>query len=164
MSDTIQNGKHVSLTYSIRDEAGRLLEHSDLPISYIQGGHNELIGGLDAAISGKRAGDEVGLELDAEDTGFGPYDPHLIVTDDAENVPPQFREIGAEVPMQSESGEVRTFYVTEITEGRLTLDGNHPFAGKRLWVRIRIHDVRDPTAADLQEDAAWDAAEPRRLH
>jgi FKBP-type peptidyl-prolyl cis-trans isomerase SlyD len=164
MSEQVAAGKLVSLTYSIRDEAGRMLEHSDLPISYIQGGHNELIGGLDAAIDGKRAGDEVGLELDAEDTGFGPYDPNLTFTDDLENVPPQFREIGAEVPMQSESGEVRTFYVTQIAGGRLTLDGNHPLAGKRLRVRIRIHDVREPTAADLREDAPGDTLAPHRLH
>jgi FKBP-type peptidyl-prolyl cis-trans isomerase SlyD len=164
MSEQVAAGKLVSLTYSIRDEAGRMLEHSDLPISYIQGGHNELIGGLGAAIDGKRAGDEVGLELDAEDTGFGPYDPTLTFTDDLENVPPEFREIGAEVPMQSESGEVRTFYVTQIAGGRLTLDGNHPLAGKRLSVSIRIHEVREPTATDLQEDASGDAATPHRLH
>ena len=164
MTDRVAAGKLVSLTYSIRDEGGQILEHSDLPIDYIQGGHNELIGGMDKALAGKRAGDEVELDLSPEDSGFGPYDPNLTITDDVANVPPQFCHIGAEVPMQSESGDVHTFYVTRIADGRLTVDGNHPLAGKRLLVSVRIHDVRDPTAADLYEDAADGATAPKTLH
>jgi FKBP-type peptidyl-prolyl cis-trans isomerase SlyD len=164
MSEQVTNGKLVSLTYSIRDAGGQVLEQSDLPVSYIPGGHNELIGGMDEALAGKRPGDEVDLELSPEQSGFGPYDPDLSFTDDLDNVPPQFRHLGAEVPMQSETGEMRTFYVTKIADGRLTVDGNHPLAGKRLWVRIRIHEVRDPAAADLQQDAAGGATAPRQLH
>jgi FKBP-type peptidyl-prolyl cis-trans isomerase SlyD len=157
-------GKLIALTYSIRDDSGRLLEESNLPVRYIQGGHNELIGGMDAAISGKCPGDEVDLDIPASESGFGPYDPDLTFTDEIENVPPQFRELGAEVPMQSEAGEVRTFYVTQIADGRLTIDGNHPLAGKRLLVRIRIQEVREPTAADLQQDMGGADASPATLH
>jgi FKBP-type peptidyl-prolyl cis-trans isomerase SlyD len=164
MSDCVAAGKLVSLTYSIRDAGGQVLEQSDLPVSYIQGGHNELIGGMDQALTGRCAGDEVELELSPEESGFGPYNPDLTFTDDLDNVPPEFRHIGAEVPMQSESGEVRTFYVTRIAEGRLTVDGNHPLAGKRLRVTIRIRQVREPTVADLREDAAGGADAPRTLH
>ena len=53
----------VSLTYSIADEAGNILEQTDLPVGYIHGGHTELIGGMDEAVSGKRAGDRVELQL-----------------------------------------------------------------------------------------------------
>jgi FKBP-type peptidyl-prolyl cis-trans isomerase SlyD len=157
MSDRVAAGKLVSLTYSIRDDAGQVLEQSNLPVSYIQGGNSELIGGMDAAIAGKGAGDEVELDVAPEASGFGPYDPDLTFTDAVENVPPEFRRVGAEVPMQSDAGETRTFYVTRIADGRLTVDGNHPLAGKRLRVRIRIQDVREPSAADVQADAADDA-------
>jgi FKBP-type peptidyl-prolyl cis-trans isomerase SlyD len=162
MSDTIQNGKHVSLTYSIRDEQDNVLEHSDLPVAYIQGGNNELIGGMDSAVEGKRAGDEVELELSPEESGFGPYDPDLTFTDDIENVPSELRRVGAEVTMQNEAGDTRSFYVTRIENGRLTVDGNHPFAGKRLFVNIRINEVRDPTSAELQQDAVGE--QPPTLH
>lgn len=143
MSEQVTNGKRVSLTYSIRDAGGQVLEQSDLPVSYIPGGHNELIGGMDEALAGKRPGDEVDLELSPEQSGFGPYDPDLSFTDDLDNVPPQFRHLGAEVPMQSETGEMRTFYVTKIADGRLTVDGNHPLAGKTLTIRVQIREVRD---------------------
>jgi len=147
----ITDGKYVSLTYSIVDEHGSVLEQTDLPVGYIHGGHTELIGGMDHAISGKRAGDKIELVL-APDEGFGPHDPDLTFTDDIDNVPPQFRYVGAEVPMQNESGEVKTFYVTCIENGRLTVDGNHPLAGKALRVHVRIQEVRDPTREELSQD------------
>ncbi len=94
MSDIIRTGKLVSLTYSIRDERDNILEQSDLPVSYIQGGNNELIGGMDRAVEGKRAGDEAELELSPDDSGFGPYDPDLTFTDDIDNVPPAVSSFG----------------------------------------------------------------------
>ncbi len=154
MSDqSITSGKHVSLTYSISDESGNVLEQSDLPVSYIHGGRTELIGGMDQAIAGKCAGDKVSFGLPPKGA-FGEHDPSLTFSDDIENVPPQFRQIGAEVQMQNEDGEARTFYVTKIADGRLTVDGNHPLAGKTLQVHIQIQDVRDPTEQELEQDAS----------
>jgi FKBP-type peptidyl-prolyl cis-trans isomerase SlyD len=158
----VKDGKLVSLVYSICEESGRVLEQSDLPVSYIHGGHNELIGGMDRAVAGKRAGDSVELTL-KPDEGFGPHDPDLTFTDAIENVPPQFRHIGAEVQMQNEAGDVRTFYVTKMGDGRLTVDGNHPFAGRELRVKVKIKDVRDPTKQELEQDGLT-RAPPSALH
>ena len=163
MSDqVITNGKLVSLTYSILDEQGNVLEQNDLPVRYVHGGQTELIGGMDKAVAGKRAGDKVEMMLTPE-SGFGRHDPSLTYTDDIENVPPEFRVLGAEVPMRSESGEVKTFYVTRIANGRLTVDGNHPLAGKTLKVQVSIKEVREPTLRELREDAQSPAA-PHVVH
>jgi len=150
-NQTIKNGKLVSLTYSICDQSGSVLEQSDLPMSYIHGGRTELIGGMDRVVAGKCAGDEGRFEL-GPDQGMGPYDPALTFTDIINNVPPQFRHLGAEVQMQSESGDIKTFYVTKIENGELTLDGNHPLAGKKLRVEVKIKEVRDPTEQELMQD------------
>ena len=147
----VSAGKLVSLTYSIADLEGRVLEQTDLPVNYIHGGQVELIGGMDRALSGKSAGDAVELLLGPED-GFGPHDPSLTFTDDLENVPPDFRHLGAEVQMQNDRGEVRSFFVTRIDDGKLTVDGNHPLAGKTLRVHVRIEEVREPTREELSED------------
>lgn len=149
--ETIQPGKYVSLTYTISDSDDNLLEQNDLPVNYIHSGDKELIGGMDRAVLGKSAGDEVEMEVPPED-GFGQPDPDLMFTDDLENVPPQFRRIGAEVQMESESGDVKTFYVTKIEDGKLTVDGNHPLAGKTLIVRVKILEVRNPTPEDMGTD------------
>jgi len=147
----IENGKLVSLTYSICDRFDHVLEQSDLPVSYIHGGQTELVGGMDRAVAGKRAGDTIHIEL-GPDQGIGPYDPDLTFTDDIENVPPQFRHVGTEVPMENESGEAKTFYVTKIENGQLTVDGNHPLAGKDLRIRVQIKEVRDPTEQERMKD------------
>jgi FKBP-type peptidyl-prolyl cis-trans isomerase SlyD len=161
--EIVRPGKYVGLIYSIADDAGTIVEQTDLPVGYIHGGNTELIGGMDAAVSGKRAGDRVELTL-LPDQGFGPHDPNLTFTDALENVPPEFRFLGAEVPMQSESGEVKTFYVTRIAEGTLTVDGNHPLAGKSLRVHVRIQEVRDPTADEIAQDGGACALPGRSLH
>lgn len=155
----IRNGKLVSLVYSICDQSGNVLEQSDLPVSYIHGGRTELIGGMDKAMAGKRAGDSVRFALRSEQ-GVGPYDPSLTFTDAIDNVPPQFRHVGAEVPMQNEAGEMKTFYVTKIENGQLTVDGNHPFAGKELQVRIAIQEVRDPSEQELSQDSLAHSERP----
>lgn len=147
----VRPGKYVSLTYSIADEAGAILEQTDLPVGYIHGGHTELIGGMDEAVSGRCAGDRVDLALSPEQ-GFGPHDPDLTFTDDLANVPPELRFVGAEVQMQNAQGEVRVFYVTAVGEHTLTVDGNHPLAGKALSVHVHIREVRDPTPDELIAD------------
>lgn len=149
----VKNGKFVSITYSIADDAGNILEQTDLPVSYIHGGRTELIGGMDQAINGRQAGEEVDMLL-APEQGFGPHDPSLTFTDDIANVPPQVRYVGAEVQMQNESGEVKSFFVTQIDDSKLTVDGNHPLAGKSLKVHVRIQEVRDPTGDELAQDSA----------
>jgi len=150
---TVSPGKFVSITYTMRDADGKVLEQSDLPVSYIHGGSTELIGGMDRALAGKRVGDEVEMSVPAGDA-FGPHDPDLTFTDDLANVPPEFRFVGAEVPMQNDAGDARTFYVTRIEDGRLTVDGNHPLAGKPLQVRMTVREVRDPTPAEVAQDRA----------
>lgn len=147
--EVIKPGKFVSLTYHIVDMDGTVLEQNDIPVSYVHGGETELIGNMDKAVVGKSAGDEVELVIPPEES-FGEHDPDLTFTDDIENVPPQFRQLGAEVQMQNEDGEIKKFYVTRIEDGKLTVDGNHPLAGKSLKVCVKILEVRDATMADMQ--------------
>lgn len=138
----VQAGKYVALTYSISSESGEILEQYDLPVGFVYGSDTELIGGMDEAIRGKAAGDSLEIAVPPEQ-GFGLHDSTLTFTDNLENAPPRFRRLGAEVAMQNEAGEVKTFYVTKIENGKLTLDGNHPLAGKSLVVQVNILEVRD---------------------
>ena len=148
-SDRVDHGKFVSLTYSITDEKGNVLEQSDLPVSYVYGGDTELVGGVDDAILGKGEGDKVEVTLPPENA-FGDHDPDLTFTDKIANVPPEFRRLGAEVEMRNDAGEARTFYVTRIEGDELTVDGNHPMAGKTITVHIKILEVRDATPDDVK--------------
>ncbi|MCB1791905.1 MAG: FKBP-type peptidyl-prolyl cis-trans isomerase [Gammaproteobacteria bacterium] len=147
--DTIRAGKYVGLTYTIFDEQENIVEQHDMPIGFVYGSDTELIGGMDKAVAGRRAGDQVEVEVTPEQ-GFGDHDPSLTFTDDIENVPPQFLQVGAEVQMQNDAGESRSFFVTRIAHGKVTIDGNHPLAGKHLKVRVSIVEVRDARPGEEQ--------------
>lgn len=150
--EIITPGKFVSLTYSLVDEDGTLLEQSDLPVSYIHGGEMELIGGLDKSVAGKSPGEKLVISVPPENA-FGLYDRDLVFTDDLNNVPEQFRYIGAEVQMQNEAGDAKSFFVTKIEGNTLTIDGNHPLAGKMLTATVNILEVRDATKEDAMVTA-----------
>jgi len=140
--EIVKPGKYVGVTYVIMDEAGNVVEQHDVALGFVYGSDTELIGGMDKAVAGKQVGDQVEVKIPPED-GYGERDPALSFTDDIENVPPQFRQVGAEVQMQNEAGEIKSFYVTDISDGKLTVDGNHPLAGKELTVKVTIAEVRD---------------------
>lgn len=149
MSEKIKPGSFVSLTYVISDTEGNILEQNDIPVGYVYGGDMELLGGMDNALRGKRVGDRVEFDV-PPDQGFGPHDPHLTFIDDLNNVPDEFRFLGAEVQMQNDRGEIKSFFVTRIENGQLTLDGNHPLAGRNLRVSLEVKEVRKATAEDMQ--------------
>jgi len=153
--------KVVSFTYSIVDEEGELLEQSDLPISYVHGGKHDLFDKAVHELDGCVIDDTVEVSLTPEE-GFGAHDPELTYTDDIDNVPEEFRRIGAQVEMMNDQGDSKTFVVTHIEDGKLTVDGNHPMAGKVITFRIKVTDIRDATADELQNGV--DAMQAPVLH
>ncbi len=149
MSDKITQNKFVSLTYTISDEDNNILEHIDVPIQYIQGVKSQVIKKIEIALEGHETGDLVHVTLSPEE-GFGPHLPELTFADDINNVPEEFHSIGAEVEFQNDHGESKIFRVTEIADGKLTVDGNHPFAGKSITYNITVKEVRDATGSELK--------------
>ena len=149
MSNTIiSKDKFVSLVYTITDNTGETLERIDLPIQYIHGRDSQVIEKVEAALEGKKQGEEVKVSLSAAE-GFGEHQEELTFTDDVDNVPAQFHQIGAEVEFQNDHGETKIFRVVKIEEGKLTVDGNHPFAGKTITYNIKVNEVRDATPEEL---------------
>jgi FKBP-type peptidyl-prolyl cis-trans isomerase SlyD len=148
MSERIKKDKYVSLTYTITDDAGETLERIELPISYIQGRDSQVIERVSQALEGHVVGDTVSVRLSPAE-GFGESQPELMFTDDLDNVPPQFHRIGAEVEFQNDRGEMKVFRVCKIENGKLTVDGNHPLAGKNITYNITIQAVRDATMEEL---------------
>ena len=152
MTDTIKRDKFVSLTYTITDEHNDILERIDMPVNYVHGRDSQVIDKVEKALEGCALGDEVSVELSPED-GFGEHQRELTFVDDIDNVPPEFRHVGAEVEFQNDKGESRMFRVSRIEDGKLTVDGNHPFAGKVITYNIRVTAVRDATSDEITNGA-----------
>ncbi len=162
MSDTVQRGRVVYITYVIADDAGRVLEQYGMPVGYVHGGRSGLFDKVEAALAGRRVGDQVEVKLSAGEA-FGPHRPELTFTDDLENVPPEHRVPGSEVEFENERGERQVFRVTRIQDGRLTVDGNHPLAGKDLTFRLRVEDIRPATPEEIASGMPADSP-LQRLH
>ena len=152
MSDRISQNKLVSLVYTITDDSDNVLESNDVPVQYIQGVSSQVIEKIEQVLEGHQAGDMVQVSLTPEE-GFGPHRPELTFTDDLKNVPAEFHAIGAEVEFQNDHGESKIFRVSEIRDGKLTVDGNHPFAGKSITYNITVKEVRDASAGELADGA-----------
>jgi len=148
-NEKITAKKLVELTYQIADEQGEIIERVDIPLKYIHAVDGMLFPKVEAALTGCVVGDKVDVTLTPAE-GFGEQDPNLLFTDDLKNVPEQFHQIGAEVEMQNDRGEVKKFAVSKIENGKLTVDGNHPLAGKTLVFSIKVVTVRDASDDELK--------------
>lgn len=150
MSDAISANKLVTLTYVIKNELDELIEQNDLPVSYVHGAGGELLPILEKSLEGKAAGDSIEVVVLPAD-GFGEHDPALTFTDDIDNVPEEYRKVGAQAEFQNEDGEVKVFTVSKINEELVTLDGNHPLAGKTVKLVANIKEVRDATDEEIAQ-------------
>jgi FKBP-type peptidyl-prolyl cis-trans isomerases 2 len=151
MSETISINKFVELTYRIIDQSnGEVIEQVEEPLGYVQGDNSLLFNQVTKELEGKCVGDEVEILLKAEDA-FGKKADELIFTDDINNVPMEYRFIGASVTMQNDKGGTKDFIVSSIEDGKLTIDGNHPLAGKDIIFYVEILSIREATADEIIE-------------
>lgn len=158
---TVSRHKAVYITYSVSDPEGNILEQSDVPVGYVQGAGSDIFEKIETALEGCTVGDAVEVTLPPEQ-GFGAYRPELTYTDDLDNVPPEFRRVGAEVSFSNDQDETINMVVTRIENGKLTLDGNHPFAGKTVIFRVTVAAVRDATPEEVSAGVPEGGTE--RLH
>jgi len=139
---TVDRNKVISITYTIRDESGEVVEAVEIPVDYLHGGRYGLYPKIEQALDGKQVGDMVEVTL-TPDEGFGPHDPAKTFTDAIENVPPEYRKLGAEAEFHNDQGETLKMRVVHVDAGTVTLDGNHPFAGKTVTFAVKVAAIRD---------------------
>jgi len=154
MSDeniTVANDIVVSMAYVLRVEDGQLIDQSedDAPLEYIQGAR-QIIPGLEKALIGLNVGDEKIVEVKPAD-GYGERDPDDIVEMPRGNLPESIDlSVGKPLKMKdSESGESFKAYVVESNPETVTLDFNHPLAGRTLNFHVKIINLRQATEEEL---------------
>ncbi|HEY5634436.1 MAG TPA: hypothetical protein VIT02_11800 [Burkholderiaceae bacterium] len=154
MSETIQSGKFVELTYRVTDrKSGHVLTRVDFPLGYVHG-HNEILApSVHGQLEGKSAGDVIEVPIDGNEI-FGPRDESLVFTDQIENVPEEYRQLGTSILMENDSGQTRSFIVTRFDEETLTVDGNNPLCGREVVFTLRVLTVRDATDEEIRAGGA----------
>ncbi|MEY3221061.1 MAG: peptidylprolyl isomerase [Pseudomonadota bacterium] len=144
----VSKNKVVFVTYALYDSNDQLFEKSDIPIGYIQGAEKGLFFKLEESLNGRVEGDKISVTLSPEEA-FGKHRPDLTFTDDLKNVPPQFHRVGAQIDFQNDQGDTKTFVVSKIENGKLTVDGNHPLAGQNVRFDLMIVEVRNPLPEEI---------------
>ena len=154
MSETIQDGKFVELTYKVTDrKSGHVLTCVEFPLGYVHG-HNEILApSVHEELEGRSPGDVIEVPIDGNRI-FGPRDESLVFTDRIENVPEAYRQVGTSILMENDQGRTRSFLVTRIDEGTLTVDGNNPLCGREVVFRLEVLSVRDATDAEMMAGGA----------
>jgi FKBP-type peptidyl-prolyl cis-trans isomerase SlyD len=158
MSETIQDGKFVELTYKVTDtKSEHVLTGVEFPLGYVHG-HNEILApSVHKALEGKSAGDVIDVPIVGHRI-FGSRDEALVFTDRIENVPEEYRHVGTRILMENDSGETRSFIVTRMDGETLTVDGNNPLCGREVVFTLEVLTVRDATDEEMKAGGAIDAA------
>jgi len=154
MSDAIQDGKFVELTYKVTDKkSGHVLTMVEFPLGYVHG-HNEILApSVHRELEGKSAGDVIEVPIDGSRI-FGARDESLVFTDRIENVPEEYRQVGTSILMENDKGQTRSFLVTRIDDETLTVDGNNPLCGRDVVFTLEILTVRDATDEETMAGGA----------
>lgn len=140
----------VSFHYTLKDEKGVEIESSrdGEPLTYIHG-HSQIVVGLEKVLNGKKVGEHVATSV-APAEGYGERDEALIIKvprDHFEAEAPL--KIGTVLELEDENENVILAAVTELGKDNVTLDANHPMAGKTLNFAVEILEIRKATAEEL---------------
>ena len=148
MTEVVTKNKYVEFTYSITNAEGQIIEQVEVPVNYVHGVKMGLWPKLEAALENKKINDQVNVSFEPGEV-FGEVDQDLIFEDEIKNVPEEYRELGKIVEFQSDSGDVKPFRVTEITDTKIILDGNHPLSNVKINFNVNIIDIRNATETEI---------------
>lgn len=145
----------VRLGFRIRDQlGGGLLQYGE-DLVYLHGGYGGAFPKVEQAMEGCRVGDRVSVVLSPEE-GYGMYYPELVITLPSEEFSDELPQAGEAVDGQLPDGRSMTFTVSGLADGQITLDGNHPFAGKHLLFDFEVLDIRASVDAERSAGFAFD--------
>ncbi len=148
MQNQIAKNSVVTLNYTVRDTDGAVIDDGEHPLVYLHGGYDGIFPVLEETLHAKKVGDVLQIKLLPEEA-FGDYDEELILVEDAKLFPENI-EVGMSFERVSEDGEEEVVYrVTDIADGKVVVDGNHPLAGVALVFDVTVAEVRPATTEEI---------------
>jgi len=147
----IAPNKVVRIDYTLTTDANEVVDTSTggEPLAYLHGARN-IIPGLENALTGKQAGDELSVRIEPAEA-YGERDDRLVqmvpraMFEDSDKI-----EIGMQFHSADPEGNVTVVTVTHTTDDAITVDANHPLAGIPLTFAVKIVDVRDATSEEME--------------
>ncbi|MHB1360514.1 MAG: FKBP-type peptidyl-prolyl cis-trans isomerase [Rhodocyclaceae bacterium] len=148
----MQIDKHtvVTLAYSVADSEGNLVDAGEHPLTFLHGGYGGIFEKIEEELLGQVTGFQKDIRLQPEEA-FGEYDAELVIIEPRDLFPENI-EVGMQFERASSNeDEDGTLYtITDIAEGKVVVDGNHPLAGMALVFSCTVSAVRAATAEEIE--------------
>ncbi len=157
----VDAGSVVTLTYDILDQAGEIIESSDLsgPVSFLVG-KGAIIKGLDQQVTGMQKGEEKSFELPPEEA-FGRAEDAPTRELPRTEFPAEAKlAVGERFEAGVGPGQKITLEVVESSDEKVTVRMLHPLAGQTISMNIKVVSVRAATAAENEAGRAISAPPP----
>tara|TARA_B100000287_G_scaffold429454_1_gene482831 strand:- start:45 stop:500 length:456 start_codon:yes stop_codon:yes gene_type:complete len=142
---TVSNGSNVTLHYKGTLKNGEVFDDSKARGSTmsITVGQGRLIKGFESALIGMSEGQTKSIAL-SSDEAYGPVRPDAIVTAPKSAFPEDFVfQEGVQVTGRTPEGQMSYAKIISFTDTEVTLDHNHPLAGKDLNFQIELVEIDD---------------------
>jgi FKBP-type peptidyl-prolyl cis-trans isomerase SlyD len=147
----IEKDTVVRIDYTLRDDAGEVLDSSDGgdPLEYLHG-NDQIVPGLEAALAGRDEGESFKADVPPA-LGYGERDEEAVLKIPRDRFPATMRlEEGMELATRTPSGQVMRLRLTKVGLEAVEADMNHPLAGMNLHFDITVRGVRAATAEELE--------------
>ena len=137
----IKDGNKVTLHYTGKT-GGETFDTSvgRTPLVFTVGKH-QVIKGFEDAVLGMKKGEKKTFDI-APEEGYGPHHAELVKEVPRDKIPSQKEiKVGMVLQMQMPNNQIAMMRITNVTDKSVTVDMNHPLAGKKLTFEIEIVDV-----------------------
>lgn len=143
MAQKAQQGDKVAVHYTGKLDDGEVFDSSKGrdPLEFEVGG-GQVIPGFDRAVDGLAIGESREVRLEPEEA-YGDPREDLVVNVEKNQFPPDAEpEVGQQVQVQVAPDQSRIATIQDIGEEAITLDLNHPLAGKALTFEVELVEIR----------------------
>lgn len=150
----ISKNSVVTLNYTLKNDQGEVLDESQDGSFLYMHGAGGIIPGLEGQLEGKSAGDSFSAHIEPAD-GYGERDDSMVQVVPRDMFDKDHPiEVGTQFHAESPEGEMLTVTVTNIEGDDITVDGNHPLAGIALNFDVKIADIREASAEEIEHGHA----------
>ena len=137
-----KEGDEVQVHYTGKLEDGTVFDTSQdgEPLSFTIG-ENRVIPGFESAVVGMEPGDSKTTEIEP-DQAYGEHRDDMVMELDRDQIPEDVEpDVGQQLQLRLENGQTVPVLITALGEETVTIDANHPLAGRTLIFEIELVDV-----------------------
>jgi FKBP-type peptidyl-prolyl cis-trans isomerase 2 len=148
----VKFGDSITVNFIGKLDDGTIFDSSEEtgPLEFTVG-QDGIISGFSQAVVGMEVGESRTVRLEAE-SAFGPYIKELVQKVDRNQFPAHIKpEVGQVLQVRSEDGLSFPIRVIGLSDQHITLDANHPLAGKPVTFEIQVLDIKNEHQAPAAE-------------